>query len=280
MRPGWRNENGTAQTFSSQATSFDGPAGPSYAIMDASAHYGTVPDATVGTCQATGDCIAVSVAGARPSMHWDAVLQERIEPDTHGQVHEWTVHVGGTFTDMTITVPYYRFVETLVHHGITGGCTSTTYCPGSPTTREQVAVLLLVAREGRAYTPPACTTPIFTDVPASSPFCPWIEEIARRGVVNGCSGGMYCPAAPASREQMAVFVLLTKEPGITPPACGSPIFADVPASSPFCRWIEELTRRSIVTGCGGGNYCPARPVTREEMGVFIGATFDLTLYGP
>jgi hypothetical protein len=35
-----------------------------------------------------------------------------------------------------------------------------------------------------------------------------------------------------------------------------------------------------VTGCGGGNFCPTAPVTREQMGVFIGLTFALELYGP
>jgi hypothetical protein len=58
------------------------------------------------------------------------------------------------------------------------------------------------------------------------------------------------------------------------------VFSDVPASSPFCRWIEELARRGITSGCGGGTYCPTNPVTREQMAVFISATFGLTLYGP
>ena len=76
------------------------------------------------------------------------------------------------------------------------------------------------------------------------------------------------------------FVLKTLDPAINPPACGpTTIYADVPAASGFCRWIEELTRRAVVTGCGGGNYCPAFDVTREQMGVFISATFGLTLYG-
>jgi hypothetical protein len=143
-----------------------------------------------------------------------------------------------------------------------------------------MAVFVLVTKEGSGYAPPACATPVFADVPAASPFCPWIEELARRGVVGGCGGGNYCPTAPVSREQMAVFVLLTKEPGVTPPACGTPMFADVPASSPFCPWIEELARRGVVTGCGGGNYCPASPVTREQMAVFLSGTFGLALYGP
>jgi hypothetical protein len=98
--------------------------------------------------------------------------------------------------------------------------------------------------------------------------------------VSGCGGGNYCPSLGVTREQMAVFVLATKEGGgYAPPACVAPVFADVPASSPFCRWIEELARRGVVGGCGGGNYCPSAGVTREQMSVFLAGTFGLTLYG-
>jgi hypothetical protein len=121
---------------------------------------------------------------------------------------------------------------------------------------------------------------VFGDVPASSPYCAWIEELARVGVVTGCGGGNFCPGAPVTREQMAVFVLRALEPQLSPPACTTPVFNDVPASSPYCSWIEELARRGVVTGCGGGNYCPAAPVTREQMAVFLGRVFGLTLYGP
>ena len=37
--------------------------------------------------------------------------------------------------------------------------------------------------------------------------------------------------------------------------------------------------RGVVSGCGGGNYCPSSAVTREQMSVFISLTFGLTLYG-
>ncbi len=79
---------------------------------------------------------------------------------------------------------------------------------------------------------------------------------------------------------MAVFVLRTLDPSLIPPACESPMFADVPVSSPFCPWIEEMARRGVVSGCGGGNYCPTSPVTRGQMGVFLTRTFGLSLYGP
>jgi hypothetical protein len=144
-----------------------------------------------------------------------------------------------------------------------------------------MAVFVLVAKEGSGYVAPACGTPVFDDVPASNPFCRFIEELARRGVVGGCGGGNYCPTFPVTREQMGVFVLRTLDPTLNPSACTPPnLYLDVPETSPFCRWIEELTNRGVVSGCGGGNYCPAAPVTREQMGVFLSATFGLTLYGP
>jgi hypothetical protein len=206
-------------------------------------------------------------------------LREEIAPANLAAAKNWTLHVGDSFSDVPRSNGFYRFVETILHHNVTVGCSTTSYCPASPATRDQMAVFVLVAREG-GYAPPACTTPVFNDVPASSPFCGWIEELARRGVVAGCGGGSYCPSAPVSREEMAVFVLATKDPGVLPPACGAPMFNDVPASSAFCPWIEELARRGVVTGCGGGAYCPAAAVTREQMSVFLTGTFGLLLYGP
>jgi hypothetical protein len=56
-----------------------------------------------------------------------------------------------------------------------------------------------------------------------------------------------------------------------PPVCvaGQEMFNDVPASSPFCSYIEELARLGIAGGCGGGNYCPGDPVTRQQMAAFL-----------
>ncbi len=278
VRPSWRNINGAAQTFSGTLTNITGPAGATYAITDPAGNYGTVANGATAQCT---DCYAVSVSNpaTRPAVHWDAAAIESIAPDTQGQQKQWLLHVGGSFTDVSAANPFYRFVETLLHHSITGGCGPTQYCPATSTTREQMAVFVLVAKEGTGYVPPACTAPRFADVPASSPFCRWIEELARRAVVGGCDAVNYCPSSVVTREQMAVFVLRTLDGALNPPVCTTPLYNDVPASSGFCRWIEELTRRAVVTGCGGGNYCPSAAVTREQMGVFLSATFGLTLYG-
>jgi hypothetical protein len=277
VEPAWWNQTGALQAFTGAAF-ISGPPGGEYVTHDGTGQYGSVPD---GVAQRCTDCYVVSAcAAARPLTHWDATMTERLIPDAQGQTAAWRLHVGESFQDVPRASLFYRSVETVLHHGITAGCSGTTFCPGAATTREQMAVFVLLAREGAGYLPSACTSPVFADVPATSPFCRWIEELARRGVAAGCGGGNYCPDAAVTREQMAVFVLRTLDPALDPPACTTPVFADVPASSPFCRWIEELARRGVVAGCGGGNYCPANPVTREQMAVFLTGTFALTLYGP
>jgi hypothetical protein len=53
---------------------------------------------------------------------------------------------------------------------------------------------------------PAPGTATFTDVPTSHPFFRYIEALAASGVTGGCGGGKYCPDAPLTRGQMAVFL--------------------------------------------------------------------------
>ncbi len=46
-------------------------------------------------------------------------------------------------------------------------------------------------------------------------------------------------------------------------------FADVPASSPFHDDIIAIATDGVTGGCGGGNYCPAAAVRRDQMAVFL-----------
>jgi hypothetical protein len=72
-----------------------------------------------------------------------------------------------------------------------------------------MAVFLLVTLEGTGYTPPACTVPIFSDVPCASIYARWINELFNRQIAAGCGGGNYCPMDVVTRAQMAVFLTQT-----------------------------------------------------------------------
>jgi hypothetical protein len=281
VAPSWRNATHKDVDLAGTATEFTGPAGPIYAVVDGEARYGTIRPGRARSCQRTNDCYALTVTfePAR-SLHWDAVL---IETTSAGATNHWTLHLGDSFRDVTQANPYYRQVETLLHNGVTAGCGGRSYCPDAVATRAQAAALVLASMHGAGYAPRACVAgqERFSDVPASNPFCPWIEELARRGVTAGCGPGIYCPDAAVTREQMPVLVLATLEGGgYAPPDCvpGQERFVDVPAASPFCPWIEELVRRGAVTGCGSTSYCPGAPVHRDQASEFLVGGFGLLLY--
>jgi hypothetical protein len=136
-----------------------------------------------------------------------------------------------------------------------------------------MAVFLLKAKEGADYLPPACVAPTFADVPCRNPFAPWVEELVRRGITVGCAPALYCPTAPAIREQMATF-LLAAMGNVTLQGCTGR-FDDVRCSSPFALWIEELARRAITSGCSATEFCPMDPVRRAEMAVFLVKAFQI-----
>jgi hypothetical protein len=178
------------------------------------------------------------------------------------------------FTDVPQAHAFHDFVEAIVRHGVTAGCSGGNYCPGNPVTRAQMAVFLIKAKYDLELVPPAATGTQFGDVPAGAFAADWIEQLAKEGITGGCGNGNYCPGSSVTREQMAVFLLKSKYGAlfVPPPATG--VFDDVPPGDPFAPWIEQLAAEGITGGCGGNNYCPNNPVTRGQMAVFLTKTFD------
>ena len=188
--------------------------------------------------------------------------------------------VGTVFVDINRGFWAKSWIESLYRNGVTSGCARNplTYCPGGLVTRDQMAVFLLRSKEGGTYTPPPCTVKPFNDVEINSTFCPWIKELAARGITQGCGNGNYCPGNPVTRDQMAKFLLTALEgSSYTPPAC-TETFSDVSPSSTFCPYIQELAARGISNGCGSGRYCPGNPVSRDQMAKFLVTTFRLPIF--
>jgi hypothetical protein len=127
---------------------------------------------------------------------------------------------------------------------------------------------------------PAAWLADFNDVPGGSLFHDDVEKIFRAGITAGCGGGNYCPSSPVTRQQMAVFLLKAEHgSGYVPPPCQG-VFADVPCPSTFANWIEQLAAEGITAGCGGGDFCPAASVTRQQMAVFLLKTEHGSSYVP
>jgi hypothetical protein len=180
------------------------------------------------------------------------------------------------FYDVPQSNAFHDAIHTVAADGITAGCGNGNYCPNNAISRAQMAVFLLKSKHGAGYTPPPATGSVFLDVPANAFAAAWIENLAAEGISSGCGGDDFCPSAPVTRAQMAVFLLKASlGSSYAPPAATGTVFSDVPASAFAASWIEELATRGITTGCGGGHYCPASFSTRGQMAVFLVRAFVL-----
>jgi Subtilase family/S-layer homology domain len=117
---------------------------------------------------------------------------------------------GSPFTDVSPSSPFCSHIARMLQLGITTGCNATgpQYCPIGLVSRESMAAFLVRAVEGDPATN-LCTVggSPFTDVPASSPFCPHIKRAQQLGITSGCTATTYCPAQIVNREQMAIFLV-------------------------------------------------------------------------
>ncbi len=127
----------------------------------------------------------------------------------HGSAYSPPAATGTVFTDVPSDAFAAAWIEQMVAEGITSGCGNGNYCPNSTVTRAQMAVFLLRAKYGSAYSPPVATGTVFTDVPSNGFAAAFIEQLVSEGITSGCGGGNYCPNNSVTRAQMAVFLQRT-----------------------------------------------------------------------
>ena len=177
------------------------------------------------------------------------------------------------FLDVPGGLPIHPFVEKLVRNSITAGCGGGNYCPGDSAPARRWRSFCW-SKEGRLHAaglrdPDVRRRALLVRIRS------WVDELRPRR-----DGGLRRRQLLPDRSGDAgadggVSAAHARGSAYTPPACVTPTFADVPCSSAFAPWIDELALRGITAGCGGGNYCPATPVTRGQMAVFLVVTFAL-----
>ena len=185
-----------------------------------------------------------------------------------------------TFNDVPSTYWAWAYIQRLYAARITGGCSVNPlqYCPESTVTRAEMAVFLERGIHGSSFSPPRVIGSTgFSDVPLDYWAAAWIKQLAADQVTAGCGSGNYCPEAPVTRAEMAVFLLKAKHgASYSPPLVGVDTgFGDVLPTHWAGSWIKQLVAEGITAGCGSGNYCPDAAVTRAQMAVFLVKTFNL-----
>ena len=117
---------------------------------------------------------------------------------------------GGVYTDVKPGDFNAKWIEQLEFEGITEGCADNYYCPDMVVTKEQLALMILKAKNGSTYLPPITSGDLFTDVSVDSFAVNWIEALANEGITEGCAAGKYCPkegVTQASFDKMLVALI-------------------------------------------------------------------------
>ena len=164
-----------------------------------------------------------------------------------------------------------NMITDMVGYGFSSGCNAVPldYCPASPITRAEAAVLLVRGVYGSdnfSYS----TTPHFNDVSNADFGFAWIQKLFELGISSGCGGGSYCPSAELPRDQAAILVVRSRLGAQTPFSSPSvPYFTDVPDTAFGFSYIQRLRWENITSGCAPTTYCPSEAITREQLAVFI-----------
>ncbi|HEX7368593.1 MAG TPA: S-layer homology domain-containing protein [Candidatus Saccharimonadales bacterium] len=114
-----------------------------------------------------------------------------------------------------------------------------------------------------------CTSSPFSDVSASSAFCPAIDWAVTNSITQGYSDGTFQPTTAVSRQAMAAFLYRLANPGQSLPKCTTSSFTDVPTSNPFCGAINWMVAQGITQGYSDGTFQPTTAVSRQAMAAFL-----------
>ena len=150
-----------------------------------------------------------------------------------------------TFNDVPSSSSFFDYINVLSSWQITTGCSSAPnpplFCPTDLVTRDQLATFIIRSMLGDTFT--YTPTPYFTDVPASSPFFPYIQKLADLGLTHGCTPTTYCPTGTVPRMDASVLLVRGKLESLfgdkfTYPT--TPFFTDVPATLPQFPYVQKM----------------------------------------
>jgi len=139
------------------------------------------------------------------------------------------------------------------------------FCLGGAATGWRVARDYVAAmRSIRSSPAPACAT--FADVGPEHPAHAAVEAGAATNYWSGCADDRFCPSDGLSRAAAASILARIVAPR---PVSPDGRFTDVPNAHSAADAITSLDAAGLVSGCGGGKFCPDRLVTRAELAALL-----------
>ncbi len=180
-----------------------------------------------------------------------------------------SVSVSAPFSCPWTAAALSEWLSFLTPAAAAGPATVTLSYTANPSGNPRTASLMIAGQRVALIQRSAPPSAPFQDVPASHPFADFIQLIRYHGITTGCSATEFCPDAPTTRGQMAVFLIRAIFGGDTFPFPATPFFTDVQPGHPQFGHIQKLRELGITNGCATTRYCPGDSVTRSQMAAFL-----------
>lgn len=167
-------------------------------------------------------------------------------------------------------------IETAVASGWFAGTSSTTFSPDAFLNRGMFITVL-----GRiAGVPTDTVQTVFTDVPASAYYAPYVSWAYENGITHGVTSDTFAPDRSITRQEMAVMLYaFANQQEVTLPSGDSKDFAD---ASKISAWavdaVNAMTAAGIINGKDGNLFDPAGTATRAEAATVL-VRYSEAVYG-
>ena len=93
-----------------------------------------------------------------------------------------------------------------------------------------------------------------------------ISFLAKKGIINGKSDGVFEPDSPLTRGEAAKILCLAFSVDMT---SAENVFTDVPNDSWFAPYVNALYSNNLIKGTAHDTFSPSKAITREELTLLI-----------
>ncbi|MFY0546155.1 DUF4855 domain-containing protein [Brevibacillus sp. H7] len=175
------------------------------------------------------------------------------------------------FTDVQTSYAKHA-VNRLASLNLINGPGGDRFYPQQAISRQDIAVLLAKVA---GVLPQERETAAFADVPADSPYAPYVHALAEIGLMKGRNKDTLGAAEPLTRQDLAVLLQrLMKISGSEPQDKGSTMYADEQEIAEYAREaVRDVTAKRWMLGASG-KFHPRANVTRADAAVIAERLLD------
>lgn len=167
-----------------------------------------------------------------------------------------------SFPDVSPQYWAYRYITDLACQGIVTGKSDGNFWPDSPTTRAQIAKMIVLSENWTLVNPARAT---FSDIPTTHVFYRYIETAYAHGILSGYPNKTFRPDRVVTRAQVAKMLVLARGWSLSLHGRDAVPLCDVPTDHWAWIYVQVAFQRNAFSGYPNGCFLPDALATRAQI---------------